>query len=65
MLLSACFLFFQTFPGSATSGNITLPSTDVAYSVQVTALIDVDDELIEGPPSPGLNVSLPTPGMFD
>ncbi|XP_064388769.1 uncharacterized protein LOC135336822 isoform X2 [Halichondria panicea] len=49
------------FSGSATSGNVTVPSTDAMYGVQVTASIPVGDSLNEGRISNLSLVDVPTP----
>ena len=58
-------LLSQTFSGSMTSGNITLPSTDVTYTIQVTASVEDGDIISEGVPSPYFEFSLPEPGVFN
>ena len=47
-----------------TSGNITLPSTDVTYTIQVTASVEDGDDINEGVPSSDFVFSLPEPGVF-
>ena len=57
-------LLSQTFSGSVTSGNITLPSTDVTYTIQVTASVEDGDDINEGVPSRDVMFSLPELGVF-
>ncbi len=58
------FYHLQVFSGSATSGNVTVPSTDAMYGVQVTASIPVGDSLNEGRISNLSLVDVPTPGIL-
>ena len=53
----------QTFSGSVTSGNITLPSTYVTYTIQVTASVEDGDFINEGVPSRDILFSLLEPGV--
>ena len=52
----------QKFSGSRTSGNITVPSTDITYSVLVTASVQEGDEINEGDVSSVIEVFVPKPG---
>ncbi len=53
----------QIFSGSSTSGNVTVPLTDVLYGVQVTASIQLGDNVDEGRLSNISSVYVPTPGI--
>ena len=52
----------QAFPGTVTSGNVTVPTTEIRYNVQLTASILVGAEINEGMLSPATNIFVPDVG---
>ena len=65
VIIPHSLILLQTFSGSVTSGNITLPSTDhdVTYTIQVTASVEDGDNINEGVPSRDLMFSLSELGV--
>ena len=56
------FLILQEFPGTVTSGNVTVSTTEIRYNIQMTASISVGGEINEGMLSLATNIFVPDVG---